>query len=136
MILAHLPCTYLAASSATCLFPNHHLNIERYNKLLAARDFFYKIWFANCVHICVENPRPLKIAALPAPSCVVDPANFGSPFHKRTYLWLKNLPLIMYTLIYPNAKSFVYTRSGSKNRSKSDPLMYNEIAKQFVNFLS
>ena len=136
LILAHPPCTYLAASSATCLFPNHKLNIDRYNKLLAARDFFFKIWTSNCEHICIENPRPLSIAKLPRPSDVVDPSDFGSKYHKRTYLWLKNLPPIIITGTNPNAKSFVYTRSGSKNRSKSDYLMYNAIASQFVSFLT
>lgn len=135
LLIAHPPCTYLAASSAVCLFKDHKLNKSRYNKLLAARDFFLRFYNCGIEHVCIENPRPLSIAKLPRPDDVIDPTMFGSKFHKRTYLWLKNLPPIIATCIQPEGVSFVYSTSGSKNRSKSDKLMYSAIAKQFSDFL-
>lgn len=135
LILAHPPCTYLSSVTAPLLFVDHHLNRERYEKLKEAAAFFMKIYNCNCEHLCVENPRPLKIAHLPRPDCVVNPCNFGSKYSKRTYLWLRGLPPIINTCVNPCPKSFVYTRSGGKARSVSDYNMYNEIAKQFVNFI-
>lgn len=135
LILAHPPCTFLAASSANRMFRGGVIDPVRYDSMLKARDFFYSIWNCNCDHICIENPRPLRIANLPKSSCVVSPFLFGSSFSKRTYLWLKNLPPIIYKCIQPNFVSFTASVSGSYARSKSDPLMYQEICSQFYNFL-
>lgn len=92
MILAFPPCTYLTNAGARHLYKNHVLNLERYEKGLAAREFFMMFYNAECDKICIENPLPSKIYNLPNPSQKIEPWMFGHPYSKRTLLWLKGLP--------------------------------------------
>ena len=46
MIIAFPPCTYLSNAGARHLFPNGVLNIERYEKGMAAKEFFLKFLYA------------------------------------------------------------------------------------------
>lgn len=94
LLIAHPPCTYLSAASAVRLFDKDH-NIKdkaRYEKMLAAAEFFKSFLNADVPRICVENPVPLKIAGLPEYSQIIEPFWFGDPWRKKTCLWLKNLP--------------------------------------------
>lgn len=111
LIIAHPPCTYLSNAGATRMFPNKKLNEERYKKALEAKEFFMKFLEADCEKICVENPMPLSIMELPKPSCIIQPYEFGEPYCKRTYLWLKNLPPLLPTLIVGKYMHYVGARS-------------------------
>ena len=75
---------------------------ERYEQAMKAKEFFMLFMNADCDHIAIENPTPLKIVNLPKPSQVVQPYEYGDPYSKRTLLWLKDLPLLKPTniLIY------------------------------------
>lgn len=130
LIIGHPPCTYLCNASAVRMFPGKKLNKERYKKMLNAKKFFLEIYNAKCNCICIENPIPLKIANLPPCSQIICPSLFGHEYTKRTCLWLKNLPPLIYTTESTKKKSFVFTRSGSKARSKSfdgiSKAMYNQ----------
>lgn len=100
LIIAHPPCTYLAASSAVCLFNKDHTvkDTERYKKGEAAREFFMEFINSDAAPmIAVENPAPLKCFQLPPYSQIIEPYMFGDPWRKRTCLWLKNLPTLMAT---------------------------------------
>lgn len=130
LLLAHPTCTYLSAAYT------RHLTVDRIKLMKEAASFFMKFYNAPFDYICVENPRPFRIAGLPVPTCVVSPHMFGSKFSKRTYLWTRNLPPIIPTCFYNNPISFTATRSGSIARSKSDPIMYREIANQFISFIN
>ena len=94
LLIAHPPCTYLSAAGAPHLFYNGGVNEERLNNLIAARQFFMRLYSLDVPHICVENPRPLKAAHLPKPTQHIEPYYFGEPYKKFTFLWLKNLPLL------------------------------------------
>lgn len=136
LVIAHPPCTYLAKSSATSLFPGGVLCDERYKKMLSARDFFLRCLTIDVPHLCVENPTPLKICNLPAPSYVVNPYEFGDDFQKRTCLWVKNLPCLMPTICTINKPpSFTSLHSTGKARSKSFPGMSLQFAIQFGEYI-
>ena len=94
LMIAHPPCTYISGASAVRLYDkNHNIKDEaRYVKMLDAAEFFKSFLNADVPRICVENPVPLKIAGLPQYSQIIEPFWFGDPWHKRTCLWLKNLP--------------------------------------------
>ena len=72
---------------------------ERYAKAMEAKDFFMRFLEADCEHICVENPVPIKLVGLPPYSQVIQPYQFGHPYSKQTCLWLKGLPNLKPTKI-------------------------------------
>lgn len=86
--------------------PGGQLNEERYAKALEAKEFFMKFLNADCPKICVENPMPLSIMQLPKPDCIIQPYEFGEPYTKRTYLWLKGLPPLAFDFM-KNEKAIV-----------------------------
>lgn len=91
MIIAFPPCTYLTNASAARMRVNGKIVPERYNNAMKAKEFFLKFYNANCNKIAIENPTPLKIVELPPYSQAIQPYFFGSPYSKRTCLWLKGL---------------------------------------------
>ena len=97
MIIAHPPCTYLTNASAVRMRVNGQIQMERYEKAMAARDFFLAFWNADCPRIAIENPTPMKLVNLPAYTQAIQPYWFGHPYSKRTCLWLKNLPPLVPT---------------------------------------
>lgn len=141
LIIAHPPCTYLCKVSSVQLhrdpdgwrFTLHgwkHININRWEKMLAAKSFFTACLNANAPYVAVENPLPMAIAELPRPTTYACPSWFGVKYTKKTLYWLKNLPPIVASIDYPNAKSFVRC-SGGKYRSRTFPSLAKTIAKQW-----
>lgn len=93
MIIAHPPCTFMSKAGARWMYPKAgEVSEVRLKKAIAARNFFYRIYNANCDKICIENPTPLKIVGLLQESQVIEPYFFGEKYSKRTLLWLKGLP--------------------------------------------
>lgn len=126
LIIAHPPCTYLSAAGGNSMHDTLSLrpgNVDphRYALMLAARDFFYAFWQWDGCPIAIENPRPLRLACLPPRSQVICPSDFGHPYTKRTYLWLKGLPPLLPTHYHDgHIGSWLSHCSASKNRrSKS-----------------
>lgn len=124
LIIAHPPCTYLARSSSCNMYKNGFIDVERYEKMISARQFFME--FYNLPgRVCIENPVPMKMVALPDYTQTIQPYEFGDKYTKLTCLWLKNLPyLIPRTYAFPGQKRNLYeswcnVRSGSKYRSKT-----------------
>lgn len=133
LIIAHPPCTYITAMQGYMFNPKFDFYNTRYPKLLEARDFFMFFWNFVDVPLCIENPRPLRLAALPRESQVVCPTMFGDKYTKRTCLWLKDLPLLLQTVSRPlNTKSFVYSTRGGHNRSKLSPYLAQAMADQWA----
>lgn len=97
LIIAHPPCTYLTNASAVRMKVKGQIQQERYEKAMEAKAFFMAFLNADCDHICVENPIPLKIVGLPQYSQIIEPWMFGEPWSKKTCLWLKGLPYLMPT---------------------------------------
>lgn len=135
MIIAHPPCTYLTNAGARHLYPKGVLNQERYQKGLAAKEFFMKIYNADCDKIAIENPIPSKIYELPPYSQTIQPWMFGHPFKKKTCLWLKGLPLLQPTDIIPEDMrestkiAGNWFNKGGKERQKNRAKTFPKIAK-------
>lgn len=133
LIIAHPPCTYLTVTQ--CLIPQNNPNrsSERYALMLEARDFFMFFWnFVSCP-LCIENPRPIKLAALPTETQVVNPTMFGSQFSKRTNLWLRDLPPLLPNVAAPlTCKSWTSQRHSGKGRSLIDVYLAQAMADQWA----
>lgn len=97
LIIAHPPCTYLTKASAVRMRVNGEIVQDRFEKAIAAREFFLSFLSAPCPHICVENPVPLRLVDLPPYSQIIQPYQFGHPYSKQTCLWLKGLPPLVPT---------------------------------------
>jgi hypothetical protein len=154
LIIAHPPCTYISNAGACRLYPRKgQLDQERYHKGLEAKDFFLKLYNADCEHICVENPIPSKVFELPPYTQTIQPYEYGEPYSKKTCLWLKGLPKLKPTNVLTEYKPYVscgtshnkgnkdkagVSRSGgaAKVRSKTFVGIANAIAEQFSEYLT
>ena len=105
LMIAHPPCTYLSNAGARFLYPKGILNEDRLAKGLEAKEFFMKLYNANIPKICVENPIPSKVYALPNYTQTIQPYEYGHPFKKKTCLWLKGLPKLIPTNIVNERQS-------------------------------
>lgn len=108
LMIAHPPCTHITYASAV------HWKKPRW-KDWQQRDLtlFWLLLHAPIERIAVENPRGLPYKLIRKPDDVVQPYEFGHPYSKRTYLWLKNLPPLMKTLLCDKfQKDWVSTKHG------------------------
>lgn len=80
---------------------------ERFEKAMAAKEFFLKFYHADYPKIAIENPTPMKIVGLPPYEQAIQPYWFGHPYSKRTCLWLKGLPPLMPTEIMEYHEPYV-----------------------------
>ena len=149
LIIAHPPCTYLSNAGACRLYPRKgQLDQQRYKKGLQAKEFFMKLYNADCEHICVENPIPSKVFDMPPYSQTIQPFEYGHPYSKKTCLWLKGLPKLQPTNILTEYKPYVscgtsankgnkekagFSRAGgaAKIRSKTFPGIAKAMAEQW-----
>lgn len=134
LIVAHPPCTYLCKVSSVQLIKNGVIDEERLHQMELARDFFYNCLRAQADYVAVENPLPMKRADLPKPSCFIQPSWYGVKYTKKTLYWLKNLPPLLPTLIYPNPKEFVRASRG-KYRSRTFPQVAQAMAEQWGKYI-
>uniref|UniRef100_A0A6H2A1P1 Methyltransferase n=1 Tax=viral metagenome TaxID=1070528 RepID=A0A6H2A1P1_9ZZZZ len=118
LMIAHPPCTYLSRAGARWLYKGGVINNSRYVLGVKAKDFFMRLYEANIKMIAIENPTPFKVFDLPKPSQAINPHDFGHEYSKRTLLWLKNLPPLLNTLIYPNHKPYMPSNTGGKKRGQ------------------
>jgi len=132
LMIAHPPCTYLTNAGAVHLYPKKVLNEERYLKGMEAKRFFIKLLKADIPKICIENPIPSKVFALPPYSQFVQPFEHGHPFSKKTCLWLKNLPILKPTSIVTDRQSTKiagnWFNKGGKDRQKNRAKTFQGIA--------
>lgn len=134
LIIAHPPCTYLCKVSSVHMVINGQINQWRYERMLEARDFFFKCLNSQADYVAVENPIPMARAQLPRPTTFLCPSWFGVKYTKKTLFWLKGLPPIMPKIFYPNPKEFVRYSRG-KYRSRTFPQVAQAIAKQWSEFI-
>lgn len=157
LIIAHPPCTYLTNGGAVRMFRQEYkdfppygrfqmVNVARLKTGMAARDFFMAFYNARCDRVAIENPIPMGIYNLPAPSQTIQPYMFGDPYSKKTMLWLKGLDPLRPTdvlekyspfinggggrLERPNYKGQKFA-TGSCNRSKTFPGIAKAMAEQW-----
>lgn len=119
MMIAHPPCTYLSKAGARWMYRSPGIVCQERLKLaMEAKDFFFKLYNAPIKFIAIENPLPLKIVALPKPDNVVQPYQFGEPFSKKTFLWLKNLPPLTPTNILTEYTPYIPSNTGGVSRGQ------------------
>lgn len=111
LIIAHPPCTYLSNAGARWLYAGGRLNIDRYKKGLAGKEFFMAFLNADCERNAVENPMPSKIYNIPPYTQIIQPYEYGEPWSKKTCLWLKGLKPLQPTNYVADHKP--YCSSGS-----------------------
>jgi hypothetical protein len=122
MIIAFPPCTYLSNAGACRLYPNKGvLNRERYEKGLAAKEFFMRFLNADCQRIAIENPVSSSIFEMPQYTQDIQPYQFYGTYHpytKKTRLWLKGLSLLVPVESVKPIGPYVPAGTGRKDRSK------------------
>ena len=119
LIIAHPPCTYMSAAGACRMYPTAgKIDALRFIKAIEAKNFFMRIYNADCDRICIENPRPLKCVELPIETQRIQPFEYGEKWSKLTYLWLKGLPELMPTDIIMDHRPYV---SCGTSRNKGKP---------------
>lgn len=139
MIIAFPSCTYLSNVAAVHLFRGSKLNLDRYNKGLAAKKFFMSFWEADCKKVAIENPVSSKIFNLPNYSQEIQPFMFGHPYTKKTRLWLKGLPPLFATDLVRILRPWVSSGNNNGlhhdclNRSKTFPGVAAAMADQWSN---
>jgi len=108
MIIGFPPCTYMTNAGAVRMYPKSgQIDPNRFEKAMEAKDFFMAIYNAPVKHVAVENPMPMKIIGLPEKSQVIQPYEYGDPYSKRTYLWLRNLPNLVPTKVLTEYQPFI-----------------------------
>lgn len=119
LLIAHPPCTYLSNAGACRLYPHKgQLDMERYRKGLAAKAFFLAFLNADIPHVAIENPVSSKIFDMPEHTQEIQPYQFGSPYTKKTRLWLRNLPPLTPTNVVEPVAPYVPSGTGRKDKSK------------------
>lgn len=147
LLICHPPCTYMSKAGARWMYPKAGvINPERLALALEAKEFFMQFANAKCKHIAIENPRPLKVVKLPNPSQVIQPFEYGDPYSKATFLWIKNLPDLIPTEILTEFSPWVPSNTGAfsrgakgsrgaaynaKDRSKTFPGIARAMAEQW-----
>lgn len=151
MIIAFPPCTYLTSAGAVRLFNKDGSikDLERYEKGIEAARFFRAFLEADCERIAVENPAQMKCFGLPRYTQHIEPYQFGDPWKKRTFLWLKGLPELKPTKVVEpvglwvgatsaNRDPAIYTRykvhsnRDPKRRAKTFPGIARDMAEQWA----
>ena len=130
MIIAFPPCTYLSNAGACRLYPRKgELDINRYHKGLAAKEFFLKFLNADCPRIAVENPVSSRIFEMPPHTQEIQPYMFGHPYTKKTRLWLKGLPPLTPTQPVEPIGPYIPAGTGRKDHTKYGAAKRGEDAK-------
>ena len=94
IMIAHPPCTHLAASGARWFKDKR----EEQEKSL---EFVRVLLDAPIEMIALENPVGIISSRIRKPDQIIQPWMFGHPEAKKTCLWLKGLPLLKPTNILP-----------------------------------
>ena len=91
LMIAHPPCTYLSYAATRSWNDK-----GRIKKRLEALEFFRLIWEAPIEKVCVENPKGCASPTIAKYSQIIQPWYWGDGYFKTTYLWLRNLPLLIH----------------------------------------
>ncbi len=90
MLIAHPPCTHLAASGERWFAEGNKPLYLRFE----SAAFFLRFAEADIPKICVENPVGKMSTYFRRPDCIIQPYEFGHHARKKTCLWLKGLPAL------------------------------------------
>jgi hypothetical protein len=136
MMIAHPPCTFLAASGARWYYhpeDGHLPTPERrpHPKFLnRAKDrddaikFFKKLLNAPIKRIAIENPVGVISSRVRPPNQIVQPFMFGDEARKTTCLWLRKLPKLDATELVGEGDRVHFKSGKSQPKWYSDALVY------------
>ena len=140
-IIAHPPCTYLSnAGNRSLYLPDGSINNERYEKGMAAKEFFMILYNVDVPRVVIENPIPNPRYGLPKYSQIVCPSQFGEDYKKRTCLWERGVPPLIQGCRTLNADSTDTAewfqkhhsdKDRQKNRSKTSIRLAQAMAEQW-----
>lgn len=136
MLIAHPSCQYLANSGVRWLYNKDGSdNVDRWNKMYEAADFFYKLLNCDVPRIAIENPIIHKHSNLPKPTFVCQPWWFGHGETKATCWWLRGLQPLKPTNIVEGRQARVHRMPPGpdrwKERSRTLPGVAAAIADQW-----
>lgn len=125
MMIAHPPCTYISYAAT-----KYWNDAGRARHRLEALDFFLRLLEAPIGKICLENPLGCADAIIRKHDQIIEPYYFGDPHKKRTCLWLKNTPPLIYHLkadLFNNKSAVdkpepIYTDKSGKKRYFTDAI--------------
>lgn len=117
LMVAHPPCTYLAASG---LHWNHRRE-GRQAQTEAALEFVQKLMDAPIPRIAIENPVGCISTRIRKASQYIQPWQFGHPESKKTGLWLKGLPLLEATHVLATPESGRWENQTPSGQNKLGP---------------
>jgi hypothetical protein len=115
LMIAHPPCTYLAASGL-------HWNKRvpgRQDKTEEALKLVEALLGAPIPKIALENPIGCISSRIRKPNQIIQPWQYGHDASKATCLWLKDLPLLEPTNVLPGDKK---TRRANQTPSGQNKL--------------
>ena len=126
LVIAHPPCTHLAASGARWFA----------EKRADGRQFEGVSLFQQMAWLChqhayacaIENPIGIMSRLYRKPDQIVQPWQFGHGETKATCLWLHNLPLLKSTNVVDGREARIHRLPPSKDRWKLRSKTYQGIA--------
>lgn len=121
LMIAHPPCTHLAASGARWFREKRH-------EQALALDFVRFLLNAPIPYIALENPVSVISTAIRKPDQIIQPWQFGHGETKKTCLWLKNLPPLKPTNIVAGREPRIHRMSPGADRGKDRSRTYPGIA--------
>ena len=122
LLIAHPPCTYLAASGARWW-------AGRQQEKADALGFVRLLMDANIRRIAIENPIGCISTRIRKPDQIIQPWQFGHGETKATCLWLKGLPKLQPTQIVDGRNDRIHRLSPSPDRWRERSRTYTGIAK-------
>lgn len=115
LMIAHPPCTYLAASGL-----HWNKRIQGRDQLtLESLEFVTLLFNAPIPKIVLENPIGRINTAIRKPDQIIQPWMFGEDASKSTCLWLKGVPKLEPTDIIKKYRYANQTPSGQNNLGPS-----------------
>ena len=126
LLIAHPPCTYLAASGARWW-------AQRQEEQKQAIEFFKMLLNLPIEKIAIENPVGILSSAVRKPDQIIHPWQFGHGETKKTCLWLKGLPLLKPENIVEGREDKIHKMPPSKDRWKNRSRTYQGIADAMAN---
>jgi hypothetical protein len=138
IVIAHVPCTFLANSGVRWLYggrgtvPDRH----RWSEMHRAAAFFEVFLLTGQAdRVAIENPVMHRHAGIRKPDQIIQPWMFGHGETKATCLWLKGLPPLVPTNVVDGRQPRVHHASPGpdrwKERSRTLPGMAAAMAEQW-----
>ena len=130
LMIAHPPCTNLAASGARW-FPEKVAD----GRQTEGVEFFMECVAAPVFRLAVENPIGIMSRLYRKPDQIIQPWMFGHGETKATCLWLRGLPQLLPTRVVSGRVARVHRESPGpdrwRNRSRTFPGIASAMAEQW-----